>query len=227
LELELKDKVAIVTGGSRGIGKAIARQLAKEGATVAAVARDMAVLESAAAEISRTTGSRVKGFAVDTGDDAAVKAMADNVLAAFGHIDILVNCAAAPGGQAKPPMLAEITNENFHSDMNVKVMSYLRTAREVAPHMANRCSGRIINISGFPARHTGSILGSIRNVGVAALTKNLADELGPHGISVVCVHPGRTRTEKTSVLVEPRPRQRASVRRKSSSRWPDSISFAG
>jgi NAD(P)-dependent dehydrogenase (short-subunit alcohol dehydrogenase family) len=202
LELELSEKVAIVTGGSRGIGKAIAYQLAREGANIAVVARDVAVLESAAAEISRATGSRVIGVAADTGDDAAVKAMVANVLAAFGHIDILVNCAAAPGGQAKPPSLTEITNEQFFADMNVKVMGYLRTAREVVPHMVSRRSGRIINISGLAARRTGTIIGSIRNVGVAALTKNLADELGQHGISAVCVHPGRTRTEKTPGLLE-------------------------
>lgn len=202
MELELRDKVAIVTGGSRGIGKAVARELAREGADVALVARNAAVLETAAAEISRATGRRIEGFTADTGDDAAVKAMVADALGAFGRIDILVNCAAAPGGQAKPPALAEITNEHFFADMNVKVMGYLRTAREVAPHMANRGSGRIINISGLAARHTGTIVGSIRNVGVAALTKNLADELGPHGISVVCVHPGRTRTEKTPAVVE-------------------------
>jgi NAD(P)-dependent dehydrogenase (short-subunit alcohol dehydrogenase family) len=202
LELELKDKVAIVTGGSRGIGKAVSRELAREGASVALVARDLTVLEAAADEISRATGSRVKGFTADTGDDAAVKTVVANVLAAFEVIDILVNCAAAPGGQAKPPMLAEITKEHFFADMNVKVMGYLRTAREVAPHMAKRRSGRIINVSGLAARHTGTVIGSIRNVGVAALTKNLADELGPHGISVVCVHPGRTRTEKTPGVIE-------------------------
>jgi NAD(P)-dependent dehydrogenase (short-subunit alcohol dehydrogenase family) len=202
LELELGNKVAVVTGGSRGIGKAIARQLAMEGANVAVVARDPVALQSAAAEISRTTGSRVVAFPADTGDDAAVKAMVANVLAAFGYIDILVNCAAAPGGQAKPPTLAEITNEQFFADMNVKVMGYLRTAREVAPHMKERRGGRIINISGFAARRTGATVGSIRNVSVAALTKNLADELSPYGVSAVCVHPGLTRTEKTAGVVE-------------------------
>jgi NAD(P)-dependent dehydrogenase (short-subunit alcohol dehydrogenase family) len=208
LDLQLKDKVAIVTGGSRGIGKAVARELAREGASVALVARDPAALEAAAAELARATGSRVSGFRADTGDDAAVKAMVAAVLAAFGRIDILVNCAATPGGQAKPPALAEITNEHFFADMNVKVMGYLRTAREVAPHMASRGSGRIINISGLAARHTGTTIGSIRNVGVAALTKNLADELGPRGISAVCVHPGRTRTEKTAGVVEREAKQK-------------------
>lgn len=88
--------------------------------------------------------------------------------------------------------------------MNVKVMGYLRTAREAALHMKKQGSGRIINVSGLAARTTGNIIGSIRNVAVAALTKNLADELSPFGISTVCVHPGLTRTEKTPGVVQQR-----------------------
>ena len=83
-------------------------------------------------------------------------------------------------------------------------MGYLRCAREVAPLMMAQGWGRIVNISGLAARNTGSAIGSIRNVGVAALTKNLADELGPHGINATCVHPGLTRTEKTGPLVAAR-----------------------
>ena len=86
--------------------------------------------------------------------------------------------------------------------MNIKVMGYLRMCREVAPIMANQGGGRIINISGLAARSTGSAIGSIRNVSVSALTKNLADELGPQGIQVVCVHPGTTVTEKIPGVVE-------------------------
>jgi NAD(P)-dependent dehydrogenase (short-subunit alcohol dehydrogenase family) len=202
LDLELRDKVAIVTGGNRGIGKAVAGQLAKEGVDVALFARDRAVLETAAEEIGRATNRRVKGFVADTGDDAAVKTGVARALVEFNRVDILVNCAATVGGQSKPPTLAEITNEPFFADMNVKVLGYLRMIREVVPHMAARGGGRIINISGLAARQTGTTIGSIRNVGVAALTKNLADELAPSGISVVCVHPGRTRTEKTNEFVE-------------------------
>jgi NAD(P)-dependent dehydrogenase (short-subunit alcohol dehydrogenase family) len=202
LDLELRDKVAIVTGGNRGIGKAVASQLAKEGVDVALMARDRAALETAAAEIARATNRRVKGFVADTGDDAAVKTGIAQALGAFGRVDILVNCAAAVGGQGKPPRLAEITGEPFFADMNVKVLGYVRTIREVAPHMAAQGGGRIINISGLAALQTGSTIGSIRNIGVAALTKNLADELAPSGISVVCVHPGSTSTEKTPEFVD-------------------------
>ena len=202
MDLGLEGQVAIVTGGNRGIGKAVARQLAREGVDVAIAARDMVAAEVACAEISKETGRRVKAFKVDTGDDAAVRAMVAAVAAEFGRIDILVNNAAQPGGQKSPPTLAEITDEAFFSDMNVKVMGYIRCAREVAPHMRKQGGGRIINISGLAARGTGNIIGSVRNIGVAAVSKNLADELSPHGILVNCVHPKLTRTEKTPEVAE-------------------------
>lgn len=202
MDLQLKGKAAIVTGGNRGIGKAVARELASEGVNVALVARDKAALQAAAAEIARISNSiKVLQFSADTGDDAAVRKMVAEVAAAFGRIDILVNCAAQAGGQSKPPALTEITNEHFWADMNIKVMGYLRTTREVAPHMIKQKSGRIINVSGLAARSTGTIIGSMRNVSVAALTKNIADELSPHGIQAVCVHPGLTRTEKTPGVI--------------------------
>jgi NAD(P)-dependent dehydrogenase (short-subunit alcohol dehydrogenase family) len=201
MDLDLNGKVAIVTGGSRGIGKAIALELAREGANVAITARNETALIEAAAELSASSGRQVISVVADTGDDAAVKAMVAKVLGAFGRIDILVNCAAQPAGQAKPPALADVTTEALWADVNVKVMGYIRTAREVAPTMIAQGNGRIINISGLAARTTGSIIGSIRNISVAALTKNLADELGQHGITAVCVHPGLTRTEKTAGVI--------------------------
>ena len=204
MDLELTNKVAVVTGGSRGIGKAIAASLAREGADVALVARSKETNAAAAGELARQSGRRVVAFEADTGDDAAVRSMVASVIAEFGRIDILVNCAAQPGGQSKPPALAQITNDDFWADMNVKVLGYLRTAREVAPHMQRQGWGRIINLSGLAARTTGTIIGSIRNVGVAALTKNLAEELGPSGINVTCVHPGLTRTEKTPGVIAAR-----------------------
>jgi NAD(P)-dependent dehydrogenase (short-subunit alcohol dehydrogenase family) len=201
MDLDLNGKTAIVTGGSRGIGKAIALALAREGVNVAIVARDREALETARAEIAKAANVKVSAYSCDTGDDAAVKEMVAEVAAAFGRIDILVNCAAQPGGQGKPPSLTQISNEHFWADMNVKVMGYLRTSREVVPHMIKARSGRIIHVSGLAARSTGTIIGSMRNVSVAALTKNMADELSPHGISVICLHPGLTRTEKTPGVI--------------------------
>jgi NAD(P)-dependent dehydrogenase (short-subunit alcohol dehydrogenase family) len=201
MDLELGNKVAIVTGGSRGIGKAIGKALSREGADVALVARDCTALDAAAAEIAAETGRAVKGFVADTGDDASVKTAIAGILDAFGRVDILVNCAAQPAGQSKPPSLPEITAEALWAEVNVKVMGYLRMAKEVAEPMARQGGGRIVNISGLAARTTGSTIGSIRNISVAALTKTLAEELAPKHISVVCVHPGLTRTEKTPQVV--------------------------
>jgi NAD(P)-dependent dehydrogenase (short-subunit alcohol dehydrogenase family) len=201
MDLELAGKVAVVTGGSRGIGKAVAQALAREGASVALIARDMQTAKAAAEEISSRSAGKVAAYCADTGDDAAVDSTLAQIAADLGRIDILVNAAAQPGGQSRPPKLAEITNEQFWADMNVKVMGYLRCARAAAPHMAHQNWGRIINISGLAARQTGSTIGSMRNVAVAALTKNLADELGPLGINVTCVHPGVTRTEKTADVI--------------------------
>jgi NAD(P)-dependent dehydrogenase (short-subunit alcohol dehydrogenase family) len=204
MDLQLNGKRALVTGGSKGIGRAIARQLALEGVDLVIAARNAADLDIAVRELAAETGRKIVGLAVDTQDDNSVRALVAGTVAALGGLDILVNAAAKPGGQAPPPKLAEITDDLFWDDVNVKVMGYLRTAREAAPHMAAGGWGRIINISGLAARQTGSIIGSIRNVAVSALAKNLADELGPKGINVTVVHPGLTRTEKTAPLVAAR-----------------------
>jgi NAD(P)-dependent dehydrogenase (short-subunit alcohol dehydrogenase family) len=202
VDLGLAGKNAIVTGGSRGIGKAIARELALEGVRVAIVARDTTVLDATAAEITTETGSQVVAIPADTGSDSSVQAMVAVAVEKLGGIDILINGAAQPGGQAPPPKLAEIDDSVAWPDLNVKVLGYLRCIREVAPHMAARGGGRIVNISGLAARSTGSIVGSIRNVAVAALTKNVADELAAQHITAVVVHPATTRTERTPAVIE-------------------------
>jgi NAD(P)-dependent dehydrogenase (short-subunit alcohol dehydrogenase family) len=201
VDLQLNGRNAIVTGGSRGIGKAVARALAAEGVDVAVVARGQADLEAAAAELAAESGRRVVAVPCDTGSDESVREMVVRAVAELGGVDILVNCAAQPGGQAPPPRLAEVDDDVFWPDVNVKVMGYLRCIREVVPHMVARGGGRIVNVSGLAARSTGSTVGSIRNVAVAAMTKNLADELGPQGITLVVVPPALTRTEKTPGVI--------------------------
>jgi NAD(P)-dependent dehydrogenase (short-subunit alcohol dehydrogenase family) len=205
MDLELAGKRALVTGGSRGIGKAIARALAVEGADVALLARDPPTLAAAAAELAALSGRRVVGVRADTTSDESVRsAVAEAARLLGGPIDILVNAAAEPAGFAPPPRLGDITAGYFHAEMDSKVMGYLRCAREVAPGMCARGWGRIVNVSGLAARQTGSAVGSMRNVAVAALAKNLADELGPQGVNVTVVHPGTTRTERTASLVAAR-----------------------
>ena len=215
MDLELRTKRALVTGGSRGIGKAIARGLALEGASVALLARDAERL-AASRRGARATrpARRVVAVVADTSDEAQVeRAVAEAVAALGGGIDILVNAAAEPGGYAAPPALAEIDAAHLQREIDVKVMGYLRCARAVAPHMKAQRWGRIVNLSGLAARQTGNTVGSIRNVAVAALTKNLADELGPDGINVTVVHPGLTRTERTAALRRRRAPQAQGIER--------------
>ena len=132
MDLELNGKRALVTGGSRGIGKAIARVLAQEGVDVALLARDPQTLATAAAELSAVTGRRVIGVRADTtADESLRRAISDAARQLGGAFDILVNAAAEPAGFAGPPKLTEITGEYFHAEMDTKVMGYIRCAREV------------------------------------------------------------------------------------------------
>ncbi len=201
MDLQLTGRRALVTGGSRGIGKAAAAALLAEGAEVAIAARDAGRLAEAAADLRAASGRPVAAFPADTGDDASVRDLVAAAQDRLGGVDILVNCAARPAGQAPPLSLPEITSDAFWSDVNVKVMGYLRCAQAVAPGMAAAGWGRIISVSGLAALSTGSIIGSVRNVAVSAMTKNLADELGPSGINVNAVHPGLTRTEATPGVI--------------------------
>lgn len=195
MDLQLKGKTAVVTGGSKGIGKACARLLAEEGVDVAILARSQATLEATATEIAQATGRKVPGITCDTGTTDSVDAAFAEAARQLGRIDILVNSAAQPGGAPPRPGIEHLPDENFLEQMNVKVLGYTRCARAAVPHMKANGWGRIINISGLAARQTGNAIGSMRNVAVSALTKNLADELGPFGINVTCVHPGLTWTE--------------------------------
>lgn len=188
MDLQLAGKRAIVTGASSGIGLAVAHALHAEGARVAMVARTEDRLRTAADGV----GTPV---VADTADDASVRAAVAAVATSFGGVDILVNSAAqaTPPGGAPAPL--EVTDDQVRAEVEVKVLGYLRTARAVAPLMTAKAWGRIVNVSGLGARATGSLVGSVRNVAVAAMTKNLADELGPRGVNVTVVHPGLTATE--------------------------------
>jgi NAD(P)-dependent dehydrogenase (short-subunit alcohol dehydrogenase family) len=199
MDLQLRGKRAIVTGASRGIGFAVAAALASEGADIVLVARDQAKLDEAAGRLP--SGGRRVAIVADTNDDGTVRAMVARTVEELGGVDILVNAAAQPGSAGPPRKLADTVDDELRADVETKVLGYLRCARAVAPHMIAQGWGRIVNISGLAARQTGNTFGSVRNVAVAALTKNLAEELGPAGVNVTVVHPGLTVTERTPALV--------------------------
>ena len=202
MDLGLTGRVAIVTGGSRGIGRAVARELALEGVDVAICARQRQVLDEAAAALARETGRRIVPIVADTMSSESVAHLVDATVAALGRVDVLVNNASTPGGMVRGP-LAEADDKTLLEDVDTKVIGYLRCAKAVAPHMRKSGWGRIINIGGLSGRRSGNISG-LRNAAVVHLTKTLADELGAHGITVNLVHPGPTRTERTDAETERR-----------------------
>lgn len=192
MDLKLKGKVAVVTGGSLGIGRAVTEALASEGVRVAIVARSVPALEQAAQEISAQTGVEILPVPADVSDTAQVHRMMDQVANHFGRIDILVNGAAHPGGLVRSE-LDQADPEGLLLDINIKVVGYMRCAKSAAPHMRKNGFGRIINIGGLTGRGSKQLSG-MRNVAICHMTKTLSDQLGPHGITVNVIHPGVVET---------------------------------
>lgn len=205
MDLELTGKVAVVTGASRGVGKAIARELAKEGVDVAISARTREALEQAASELEQETGRRILPVPVDTTNWESVRRLVETTVVTLGRVDILVNNAATPGGLVRGS-LAEANEEALMEDLNTKVIGYFRCAKAVAPYMQRQGWGRIINIGGLSGRQS-TVLSGMRNAAIVHLTKTLSDQLGPSGITVNLVHPGTTRTERTAPAYAERARR--------------------
>ncbi len=203
MELGLKGKHAIVTGGSRGIGKAIARELAREGVDLALVARSQDQLGSTARELGAETGQRIIPLVADVTSKEQVDRMVALAAERLGGLHILVNSGSLPGGTATGS-IETIVDEELLDDFNVKYMGALRCARAAIPYLKQQGWGRIINISGHNARNPGNLSGGARNVALVHFTKTLALQLGRHGITVNCIHPGITRTERTPGLLAAR-----------------------
>lgn len=204
MDLKLRGKSAVVTGGSMGIGRAVAEGLAAEGVNIAIVGRNAERAGAVADAIAARFGVRAIASICDTGVDDSVAEMGRDVTARLGGIDIVVNCAAEPAGQQAPPRGAEVTEAHLNRHMNVKVMGYLRVAQAAMPHMVASGWGRIISISGMGARRPGDMVGGIRNVAVVAMSKNLAVDLAGTGVTTSVVHPGMTHTEKVDAMIADR-----------------------
>jgi NAD(P)-dependent dehydrogenase (short-subunit alcohol dehydrogenase family) len=195
MDLQLNGKKAIVTGGSAGMGKAIGRQLAREGCDVAIGARTEGPLRMAASEIAQETGRKIVPLVVDTLDGEAIQRFVRQAAEALGGIHILANCAARVGG-AIPDSMDAITDEQIVKDFEEKFLGYYRCARAAAPYIKQAGWGRIINLSGGAGRTPGTAISTpARNIASVSLSKSLANTLGPYGINVNAIYPGTTITE--------------------------------
>ena len=219
MDLGLKGKHAIVTGGSQGIGKAIARELAREGVDVAIVSRNKDRLEAAARELGAETGGRVIAVSADVTEKEQVEAMVAKAVEQLGGLHILVNSGSSPGGSASAiGPIETVVDEDLIYDFNVKFVGALRCARAAIPHLKKQGWGRIINISGTNARNAGNLSGGARNASLVHLTKTLAVQLGRFGITVNCIHPARPAPSARRASWPSRPRNKASRPRRSRKR---------
>lgn len=198
MDLGLAGKNALVTGGSLGIGHATAAALAAHGANVVISARDVERTQQAAKEIADETGGRVVAVPGDMGKKAEIDAMFATARAALGHIDILINNAgASPAGR-----IHELTDEQWLSSFEVKLMGYVRCARTALPDMISRRWGRIINVSGRGGEVvTPSYLLGCFNAAVNHFTRALALEAAPHQVLVNAVSPAATNTPRLQAIM--------------------------
>jgi NAD(P)-dependent dehydrogenase (short-subunit alcohol dehydrogenase family) len=199
MDLQLTNKKVLVTGGSQGIGKAIAFTLASQGADVAICSRNKESLEQAAAEITKKTGRKVVAIAADLTKVADAENFVKQAHDALGSIDILINNAgSAPGG-----VIETLTEDDWELALQLKFMGYVRCLRYALPIMVKQGHGRVVNLIGNDGVKPSywEIAPGAANAAGQNLTKSLAGQYGKNGISFVAVNPGPVRTERWSGLV--------------------------
>jgi NAD(P)-dependent dehydrogenase (short-subunit alcohol dehydrogenase family) len=199
VELELKGKTALVTGGSAGIGKGIALALAREGVDVAICARRRAPLEEAAAQIAAQTGRTILAIPADLTKNEDAKNFIESGHRALGRIDIMINNAgSAPGG-----VIERLDEDDWAQALQLKFMGYVRCLRYVLPIMVKQGGGRVVNLIGNDGVKPSywEIAPGAANAAGQNLTRSLAGQYGKHNISFCAVNPGPVRTERWSGLV--------------------------
>jgi 3-oxoacyl-[acyl-carrier protein] reductase len=200
MELGLKGRIAFVTGASRGIGRAIASALAAEGVNLALFARDTKRCDEVAAALTRQhQGVRVVVCFVDFEKPESIKPAVASAAQQLGGVDILVNSA----GGAYRGRLNEIPDEAWERHFSVKPLGLIRITRETLPYLKQSDQARVINLSGTRGREpeAHSVMSGPINFGTLSITKALANEFGPYGITVNAIAPGSTATRRWTELV--------------------------
>ncbi len=200
MDLGIKGRCAIVAASSQGIGRAVARALALEGADLVMCARGERALEAAAAAIERESGRQVLRRALDVTDAEAIPAFVEEVGRRFGRIDILVHNAGGP----PPGTLDDVSEEAWGQALELNLLSAVRLIRAVVPWMKRQRWGRIVNLTSISVKQPipGLILSNTARTGLWGFSKTIARELAPHGILVNLVCPGYTRTDRLGELAE-------------------------
>jgi NAD(P)-dependent dehydrogenase (short-subunit alcohol dehydrogenase family) len=199
MELKLGGRVALVTGSSKGIGKAIARGLAEEGCKVALCARTAAEVEATAAAIGKQTGAETFAAHADLTRREDADRLIRAVVERFGRLDILVNNA----GAARGGVIDRLSDEDWEQALQLKFLGYVRCIRAALPHMRRQGGGRVVNLIGNDGvKHSyWEIAPGAANAAGQNLTLSLAGQFGKENISFVAVNPGPVRTERWDGLV--------------------------
>jgi 3-oxoacyl-[acyl-carrier protein] reductase len=189
MDLQLKDKVALITGPAKGMGRAVTLAFAREGAKLVLAGRDTGAIEPVAAE-ARALGVQAIVVPCDLTVGAQTEALAAHALEAFGRIDVLVNVAGGSGPIGKTGW--ETTSEEFDEIVQLNMTGCFNTMRAVLPSMIERKAGKVVNVGGtFGMRgRAGRMAYSASKWGLRGITKSFALEAGPYGINVNCVAPG-------------------------------------
>jgi 3-oxoacyl-[acyl-carrier protein] reductase len=200
MDLGLAGRVAIVGGGSRGIGRATAHMLAQEGARVVIAARGQEALDEAAREIAQATGAEVLPVVCDMAVYADIRLLVERTVARFDGIDIIVNNAGGP----PPGRFDQHDDAAWQHALDQNLMSVVRLTREALPHLRQSGQARIINITSTAAKEPidGLILSNSARLATTGLAKTLSRELGPFGITVNNVGPGSTLTDRIRPVIE-------------------------
>jgi len=200
MDLGITGKVALVAAASRGLGKAVALQLSREGAKVAICARTEKTLLSAADDIARETGGAVSAIVADVTDKAEVRSLGRQVVAEFGGIDILItNAGGPPAGMAE-----NFTPDDYRAAVELNLISTIELCYQVLPLMKKKRWGRIIAITSVAAKQPigNLILSNTARAGVLGFIKTLSAQVARDGITVNAVCPGYTKTERIEELSE-------------------------